>query len=267
MVSEVIWQTLLLGIIEGLTEFIPVSSTGHLIFFVDLLKFQGPPGKVFEVAIQLGAILAVCCVYFQRLATITLHLHHDPKAQRFVWAILLGFLPAAIIGFLAHDFIKAYLFNPYVVACSLIVGGFIILFIERYLPKPRYQEIGQGGWHLALKIGFFQVLAMIPGVSRSGATIVGARVLGVETQTAMEFSFFLAIPTMLGATSLDLYKARHALISTDMVIISIGFVAAFLSAILVVRTILSLIRRYGLAPFGWYRLAAGTFMLVFLYLL
>ncbi len=144
---------------------------------------------------------------------------------------------------------------------SLIVGGLIILIVERRLPAPRYVEVSEGGWSLALKIGFCQVIAMIPGVSRSGATIVGARALGVEPKAAMEFSFFLAIPTMLGATTLDLYKARHMLLDQDLLIIGIGFVAAFLSALLVVRTVLQFIARYGLAPFGWYRLAVGALML------
>ena len=261
MTIEALWQAILLGIVEGLTEFIPVSSTGHLIFFVDILKFRGPPGKVFEVAIQLGAILAVCWVYFQRLLDVTVHIPVDRKAQRFVRAILLGFLPAAVIGLLAHDFIKSYLFNPYIVAVSLIVGGLIILIVERLLPAPRYVEVSEGGWSLALKIGFCQAIAMIPGVSRSGATIVGARALGVEQKAAMEFSFFLAIPTMLGATTLDLYKARHLLLNEDLLIIGIGFIAAFLSALLVVRTVLQFIARYGLAPFGWYRLVVGTLML------
>ncbi|MBM3546944.1 MAG: undecaprenyl-diphosphate phosphatase [Alphaproteobacteria bacterium] len=253
-----------LGLVEGLTEFIPVSSTGHLILLVDLLGFQGPPGKVFEVVIQLGAILAVCVVYFARLWRVLIGLPSEPGARRFAGAVLLAFLPAAIIGAFAHSFIKSVLFSPWVVSASLIVGGLAILAIEA---RPRTATVNQvedfSTW-LALRIGFFQVIAMVPGVSRSGATILGALLLGVDRKAAAEFSFFLAIPTMLGAATYDLYRNRHDLSFDGGILIVIGFVVAFLAALVVVRTVVDFISRHGFTPFGWYRIAIGTIMLMVL---
>ncbi|HYD29831.1 MAG TPA: undecaprenyl-diphosphate phosphatase, partial [Azospirillaceae bacterium] len=180
MALETYINALVLGIAEGLTEFIPVSSTGHLILLGDLLGFQGPPGKVFEVAIQLGAILAVCVVYFGRLWHVASRLHTDPGARRFVTAVLLGFLPALAIGFFAHGFIKSVLFNPTVVCISLITGGILILAVERYLPASRFHEVEALPVSVSLRIGLFQCIAMIPGVSRSGATIIGGLLMGVD---------------------------------------------------------------------------------------
>ncbi|HRQ79627.1 MAG TPA: undecaprenyl-diphosphate phosphatase [Azospirillaceae bacterium] len=257
----------LLGLVEGLTEFLPVSSTGHLILLVDLIGFQGPPGRVFEVAIQLGAILAICVVYFRRLWDVTINLGRDPRAMRFVVAILLAFLPAAVIGVFAHKFIKEMLFNPTVVSVALVVGGVAILVIERFLPTPRYHEVERFPATLALKIGFFQCIAMIPGVSRSGATILGALLMRVDRRTAAEFSFFLAIPTMLGATAYDLYKNWSSMTVDDGALIAVGFVVAFVAAALVVRTLVDFVGRYGFSPFGWYRIALGSAMLVWLHLL
>ncbi len=253
-----------LGLVEGLTEFIPVSSTGHLILLVDLLGFQGPPGKVFEVVIQLGAILAVCAVYFTRLWRVLIGLGSDPGARRFVLAVILAFLPAAVVGVLAHGFIKSVLFSPWVVSASLILGGLAILAIES---KPRPAAVARvedfSPW-LALRIGLFQVLAMVPGVSRSGATILGALLLGVERRAAAEFSFFLAIPTMLGAATYDLYKNRHDLTLDGGVLIAIGFVVAFVAALAVVRIVVDFVSRHGFAPFGWYRIVIGAVMLMIL---
>lgn len=253
-----------LGLVEGLTEFIPVSSTGHLILLVDLLGFQGPPGKVFEVVIQLGAILAVCVVYFTRLWRVLIGLGSDPGARRFAVAVILAFLPAAVIGVFAHSFIKSVLFSPWVVSASLILGGLAILAIES---RPRPATVARvedfSPW-LALKIGFFQVLAMVPGVSRSGATILGALLLGVERKAAAEFSFFLAIPTMLGAATYDLYKNRHDLTFDGGALIAIGFVVAFVAALAVVRIVVDFVSRHGFAPFGWYRIVIGTAMLMIL---
>jgi undecaprenyl-diphosphatase len=254
-------QALILGLVEGLTEFLPISSTGHLILVGDLLGFQGPEGQVFEVVIQFGAILAVCIVYFQRLLKVALGLPSDPGARRFVIAVLLAFLPAVAIGVFARDFIKGVLFNPWVVSWALIVGGIAILWIERRHWEPRHFKIENFPAGLALGIGLIQCLAMIPGVSRSGATILGGLLLGVERKTAMEFSFFLAIPTMLGASAYDLYKSRDMLSSDDGMLIAVGFVAAFLAALVVVRSVLGFIGRYGFTPFGWYRIAIGTLML------
>lgn len=254
----------ILGLVEGLTEFIPVSSTGHLILLVDLLGFQGPPGKVFEVVIQLGAILAVCVVYFTRLWRVLMGLASDPGARRFAAAVIIAFLPAAVIGAVAHGFIKSVLFSPWVVSASLILGGLAILAIEARSRPATVGRVEDFSPLLALKIGFFQVIAMIPGVSRSGATILGALLMGVERKAAAEFSFFLAIPTMLGAATYDLYKNRHDLSFDGGILIAIGFVVAFLAALAAVRFVVDFISRHGFTPFGWYRIAIGTIMLMVL---
>ena len=253
-----------LGLVEGLTEFIPVSSTGHLILLVDLLGFQGPHGKVFEVVIQLGAILAVCVVYFTRLWRVLIGLASDPGARRFAAAIIIAFLPAAVIGALAHGFIKSMLFSPWVVSASLILGGLAILAIEARPRPATIHRVEDFSPLLALKIGFFQVIAMIPGVSRSGATILGALLMGVYRKVAAEFSFFLAIPTMLGAATYDLFKNRHDLSFDGGLLIAVGFIVAFLSALAVVRFVVDFISRHGFTPFGWYRIAVGTIMLMVL---
>ncbi|MCW5750948.1 MAG: undecaprenyl-diphosphate phosphatase [Alphaproteobacteria bacterium] len=257
---------ILLGIVEGLTEFIPVSSTGHLILLIDLLQFQGPPGKVFEIAIQFGAILAVCWLYRARFWSVLTGMTHEAASRRFVVNILLGFLPAAVIGVLAHGFIKSVLFSPWVVASTLVVGGFAILWIERHLPAVKVETVEQITPLLALKIGFCQTVAMIPGVSRSGATIMGALLLGTGRKAATEFSFFLAVPTMLGATVYDLWKNRAALDLEGSGLIAAGFIAAFFAAMLVVRGAIAFISRHGFAPFAWYRIVIGGIMLAILML-
>ncbi len=253
-----------LGVVEGLTEFIPVSSTGHLILLVDLLGFKGPPGRVFEVAIQFGAILAICLLYFQRLLRLLLGAPTDPDARRFILGILVAFAPAVVIGVLAHGFIKSVLFSPLVVAISFITGGFAILAVERWRPVPRYAAVEQFPLLTFLAIGFCQTLAMIPGVSRSGATIMGALMLGATRRAATEFSFFLAIPTMLGATVYDLYKNRGGLDGEAWGLIAIGFITAFLAALVVVRALIAWVGQHGFAPFAWYRIVVGTAMLVLL---
>lgn len=254
-------QAAILGLIEGLTEFIPVSSTGHLILLVDLLGFKGPPGRVFEIVVQLGAILAIVVAYLPTLLDVARRAVTEPGARRFIAAILLAFLPAAVIGAFAHGFIKSVLFSPLVVSVALIVGGIAILLIERLRPAPRHHDIETFSPGLSLGIGAFQVLAMIPGVSRSGATIMGALLLGVDRGTATLFSFFLAIPTMLGATVYDLYKNRATLDLSGAELIAVGFVVAFVSALLVVRALVGFVGRHGFAPFAWYRIALGTVML------
>ncbi len=259
-------DAVLLGLVEGLTEFLPVSSTGHLILLIDFLGFEGPPGKVFEVTIQLGAILAICVVYFARLWGVAVGLKDDPRARRFAAAVLLAFLPAMLLGAGLHGFIKSTLFNPTVVSVMLIVGGVAILLIERFLPAPRYHAIEGFPAPLALKIGLFQCLALVPGVSRSGATILGSLLMGVDRRTAAEFTFFLAIPTMAGATVYDLYKNWGVMSFDAGALIAIGFVTAFIAAALVVKTLVDFVGRYGFAPFGWYRIALGSGMLAFLYL-
>jgi undecaprenyl-diphosphatase len=258
-----ILQTLVLGIVEGLTEFLPVSSTGHLIVAGDLIGFNGSSAEVFDVVIQLGAILAICVLYFQRLFKVLIGLHSDPAARRFAIAVIVAFLPAAVIGLALHDFIKNVLFSPYVVCASLVVGGIAILVIERFEPKTRFHEVEDFRTATALKIGFFQCLAMVPGVSRSGATILGAVLIGVDRKTAAEFSFFLAIPTMLGASTLDLWKARHMITADDTGIIAIGFVAAAVSALFVVRWLVNYVSHHDFSAFGWYRIVFGSLLAIY----
>lgn len=261
---ETFLQALLLGVVEGLTEFIPVSSTGHLILLVDLMGFQGPPGKVFEIVIQLGAILAVCWIYRGRLLGAALGAAREPAARHFIRNILVAFLPAMVIGAAAHGFIKGVLFSPWVVSTTLIVGGFAIIAIERTLKKPHHHEVENFSWGLALRIGLFQCLAMIPGVSRSGASIMGALLLRVDRRAATEFSFFLAIPTMLAATVYDLYKNWAVLDFGNTSLIAAGFIAAFLTAMVVVRAAIAFISRHGFVPFAWYRIGVGSIMLALL---
>jgi len=261
---ELFLQALLLGVVEGLTEFLPVSSTGHLILLGDMLGFQGPPGKTFEIVIQLGAILAVCVVYWQRLFGAVVGLRTDPAARAFLRNILIGFLPAMVIGAAAYKAIRAMLDSPLVVAVALIIGGFAILAIERMVKKPRVFSVETMPIPVAAKIGLFQCVAMIPGVSRSGATIMGSLLLGVDRKAAAEFSFFLAIPTMIGATVFKMYKDWEMLSFDNLALIAAGFAAAFLAALVVVRAAIAFISRHGYAPFAWYRIVFGTIMLVVL---
>jgi undecaprenyl-diphosphatase len=258
-------KTIVIGIVEGLTEFLPVSSTGHIILAEQLLHFEGPAGKVFEIVIQLGAILAVCVLYRTRIfATVSGVIRRDPVSMRFATAVLVAFLPAVVIGVLLHRYIKALLDQPVVVAVSLIVGGIAILIIERYAQRPRVKSVDDIDWKTALFIGFCQCLAMIPGVSRSGATIMGARVFRVDRATSAEFSFFLAIPTMLGATVYDLFKNWSTLDWHGSGLIAIGFAVAFLSALVVVRPFVRFVSRHGFGLFAWYRMAIGALALVLL---
>lgn len=251
------FNAVLLGFIEGLTEFIPVSSTGHLILLTGLLGFQGPPGKVFEISIQLGAILAVCVLYWRRLADVAFGVFSDRAAQRFASIILLGFLPAMVIGFFAHGFIKTVLFSSWVVSTTLVAGGIVIIVIERCRLKPTVRTVDEISPRLALHIGLCQTVAMIPGVSRSGATIMGGMLLGVSRPAATEFSFFLAIPTMLAATVYDLYKNWSFLSFDDFALIATGFISAFVTALFVVRTLINFVSHHGFAPFAYYRVVLG----------
>jgi undecaprenyl-diphosphatase len=254
----------LLGVVEGLTEFIPVSSTGHLILLVDLIGFRGPPGKVFEIAIQLGAILAVCWLYRAKLFGVALGMFGGGDDLRFARNVLLAFLPAMVIGFFAHGFIKSVLFSPWVVAVMLVLGGVAILLIERNIKMAHHHVIEKFPVSLAVAIGFCQAVAMIPGVSRSGATIMGALLLRVDRRAATEFSFFLAIPTMLAATVYDLWKNRGGLTDEGILVIAVGFITAFLAAMAVVRALIDFISRRGFTPFAWYRIAVGILMLALL---
>ena len=246
-----------LGILEGLTEFIPVSSTGHILLAGHFLGFQST-GKAFEVLIQLGAILAILSVYAARLLELARALPSDPKSRRFVAAVLLAFLPAAVLGVLAHGIIKTVLFEtPMLIAVMLILGGFVLLWVDQRPERPAYSNVMDFPLPMALKIGLFQCLALVPGVSRSGATIVGALLLGADKRSAAEFSFFLSMPTMAGAFAYDLFKNRDVLSMSDLPVIAVGFVCAFVSAVLVVRSLLDFVSRRGYAVFGWWRIVVG----------
>jgi undecaprenyl-diphosphatase len=256
----------LLGVIEGLTEFLPVSSTGHLILFEEVLHFQGPPGKTFEVMIQLGAILALIVIYFRKIFGTIIGLPTDPGARHFAMLILLGFLPAMVLGAALHGFIKEVLFSPTVVAVALIVGGIVILVVEATQQKVLYREVDAVPLKTGFLVGVAQCLALIPGTSRSGATIIGGLLLGLERRTAAELSFFLSIPTMSAAFAYDAYKNRADLSFDDAGLIAVGFTAAFVAALLVVKPFLAIVSKIGFAPFAYYRAALGTFVLVMLYL-
>ncbi len=252
-----IWQVVLLGLIEGLTEFIPVSSTGHLLLAGHFLGFNSP-GKTFEVLIQLGAVLAVLSVYLTKLWQITIALPRSPEARNFVLGLLVAFLPAAVIGAGLHGFIKHVLFeSPMLIAFTLIVGGVILLYVDELKLETRYRDITAFPPSLAFKIGVCQCLALVPGVSRSGSTIVGAMLLGADKRAAAEFSFFLAMPTMGGAFAYDLMKNWSVLDTSDMTGIALGFVCAFVAGVAVVRFVLEFISRHGYAPFGWWRIIVG----------
>ena len=254
----------LLGLLEGLTEFIPVSSTGHVLLAGHFLGFDSP-GRAFEVMIQLGAILALLAVYSGRLWTIFSSAPRDPRARRFVLGVLIAFLPAVVVGVLAHDVIKRVLFeSPMLIATMLVLGGIVLLFVDRMARNPRWhaaEDIPPAG---ALGIGLMQCLAMVPGVSRSGATIVGALLLGADKRAAAEFSFFLSMPTMLGAFAFDLWKARGVLDAAAAGNIAIGFVCAFVAALAVVRWLLGYVSRHGYGVFAWWRIIVGSMVMLVL---
>lgn len=248
----------ILGIIEGLTEFIPVSSTGMMLLAKEALGLPSGFWDTFAVMVQLGAILAVVVLYFGKLSRQVISLPTDPEARKFALTVIVAFIPSVVLGLIFHDFIKAVLFdNPTVQCISLILGGIVLLFIDRIAPKPVAHDPFRLPLMKALAIGLFQVLAMMPGVSRSGATIVGGMLFGVEKRAAAEFTFFLAIPTMLGAFMLDAWESRDQLTGDTMPLIAIGFVVSFLVAIVVIRTMLAVVTSRGLAPFGWLRIAIG----------
>lgn len=252
----------LLGLLEGLTEFIPVSSTGHLLLAGHFLGFESK-GKTFEVVIQLGAVLAIIVLYAAKLWAVLSSVHRDPASQRFVVAVLLAFLPAVVIGVLAHDVIKAVLFEtPVLIAVMLVLGGIVLLFVDRIAPVPMHDDATALPLRTALIIGFCQCVAMIPGVSRSGATIVGALMLGVSKRAAAEFSFFLSMPTMGAAVAYDLYKNRDILDFGAWSEIAIGFAVAFVSGMIVVKWVLGYVSRHGFAIFGWWRIIIGSVALV-----
>lgn len=251
------WHAILLGLIEGLTEYLPVSSTAHLLLTEKLLGVSST-GRTFEVLIQLGAILALLTVYFGKLWNIARSLPSDPRTQKFVLGILLAFLPAAIFGAGLHKIIKEVFFeSPLLICSSLVIGGIVLLVVDRMKFAPRYADVMDITPATALKIGLCQCLALIPGVSRSGSTIVGAMLLGSDKRTAAEFSFFLAMPTMAGAFAYDLYKNWSKLSGDDLSLIALGFVSAFIAGVIVVRFVLDFISARGLSFFGWWRIIVG----------
>lgn len=256
MIFDVL-KALILGAVEGFTEFLPVSSTGHLLLVGHFLGFESK-GKTFEVLVQLGAILAILIVYARRILDIALSLPSDPKSRRFVVGVLLAFLPAAVIGAFAHSFIKSVLFDPMIVCTTLVSGGLVLLAVDSMSFTKKHTDVMDFSLPMCLKIGFVQCLAMIPGVSRSGATIVGAMALGADKRAAAEFSFWLAMPTMAGAFAYDLYKNYKILDTNDVVIIGVGFVAAFFAALVVVRGFLAFVSRRGFTPFAWWRIIVGS---------
>lgn len=259
-----IFSALLMGIVEGLTEFLPISSTGHLILLGELIGFEGPPGKTFEISIQLGAILAVVVIYRALILDLLTHMWRASRQRFYVINLVLAFLPAAVIGATLHKTITGLLFNPWVVCAALILGGVAIIAIERRKREATITSVPEIGPLAALLIGFGQALAMIPGTSRSGATIITALLIGVERRTAAEFSFVLAIPTMLAATVYSLWKARAEIDFSAFGQIGVGFLAAFVVAFVTVRAVLAVIGRIGFTPFGWYRIALGLVMLAVL---
>lgn len=258
---------LILGIVEGLTEFLPVSSTAHLLLAEDMLGFR-PPGEVFPIVIQFGAILAVVAVYWRKFWDVLVGLPSSADARHFALSVVIAFLPAAVVGALLHGFIKRVLFAPevapLVIATTLILGGFVILALERIAPRPRYTDGDRLPYWKAFQIGLCQCLAIIPGVSRSGATILGGEMLGVDRKAGAAFTFYLAVPTMLGATVLDVWKNRDVLSAAAGIDIAVGFVAAFIVAWFVVRGFIAFVGRYGLTPFAWYRIALGVVILAVL---
>lgn len=264
MTDGYLLDALVLGVVEGITEFIPVSSTGHLIITRDLLGYPVERFDVLVFVIQLAAILAICLLYFQRLWRVLLDLPTRVEARRFVIAIAVAFIPSVVLGLMLDELMKRYLFSSWVVALALIIGGVIILVIERLVHRPRFHDTAEVPAATALGIGLCQTVSMIPGVSRAGATIMGGMLLGLDRKAAAEFSFFLAIPTMLGASTLDLYKGWERLDASLALDLAVASAAAFATAIIVVRAFVSFLGRHTFVPFGWYRIAAGLLMLAWL---
>ncbi|MFL6664208.1 MAG: undecaprenyl-diphosphate phosphatase [Rhizobacter sp.] len=261
--DTLLWvKAAVMGIVEGLTEFLPISSTGHLILAGSLLNFTGEAAKVFDIAIQSGAIFAVILVYWQRVRDTAAGLGSDPKARRFALNVAIGFLPAAVMGVLFNKAIKAHLFTPQVVATTFILGAFVILWAERRPASAvRVRTVDEMSPADALKVGLAQCLALVPGTSRSGATIIGGMLFGLSRQAATDFSFFLAIPTLIGAGVYSLYKERALLSAADVPLFLVGLVFSFVSAWLCVRWLLRYIASHDFVPFAWYRILFGAVVL------
>lgn len=261
MSPDLFWKAVVLGLVEGATEFIPVSSTGHLIVVGEWFDFLDERAKTFDIFIQLGAILAIVWLYRERFRHLARSARVNAGSRRLLANLFIAFLPAAVVGFLTHEWIKARLFNPTVVAAALILGGIVILLIERWAPRPRIHEVSDMSSSTALGIGFAQVLSLVPGTSRSGATIMGGYVLGLSRVAATEFSFFLAVPVMLVATVYDLLKSSDTLTPTDFPLFAVGFLVSFFSAVVVVRAFLAYVSGHSFAAFAWYRIVFGAFLL------
>lgn len=254
-------QALILGIVEGLTEFLPISSTGHQIIVADLLNFGGERAMAFNIIIQLGAILAVVWEFRRKILDVVIGLPTQRNAQRFTANLLVAFLPAVVLGVIFADLIHEYLFNPITVATALVVGGVIMLWAERRQHQVRANTVDEINWKDALKVGFVQCLAMIPGTSRSGSTIIGGLLFGLSRKTATEFSFFLAMPTMVGAAVYSGYKYRHLFQPDDLPVFAVGFVTSFIFAMIAVRALLKFIANHSYAAFAWYRIVFGLVIL------
>ncbi|HKH82190.1 MAG TPA: undecaprenyl-diphosphate phosphatase [Gemmatimonadales bacterium] len=262
MPPELLLKAAILGLVEGATEFVPVSSTGHLIVVSNWLGLVDERAKTFNIFIQLGAILAIVWLYRTRLARSVTEARRDSAGRRLIINLMVAFLPAAIVGFLAHDWIKSRLFNPAVVAVALIVGGILILLIERWGPRSVVDDVNQVPTRSAFGVGLAQVLSLIPGTSRSGATIMGGYALGLSRTAATEFSFFLAIPVMFAATGYDLLKSWALLAAPDLPMFAVGFVVSFVSALIVVRLFLSYVSKHSFRAFAWYRIVLGVIVWV-----
>ena len=254
-------KALILGVIEGLTEFLPISSTGHLIIASELLDFHDEKGKVFELVIQTGAMLAVVWEYRARFAGAVKGLGSDPVAQRFVLNLVVAFMPAAVLGLAFGKFIKSHLFHAVPVALAFIIGAFVILWVEKRPRKAVVETVDDMTWKDALKVGIAQSFALIPGTSRSGATIIGGMLFGLSRRAATEFSFFLAVPTLIAAGMYDLYKHRELLNASDAGVFTVGFIAAFFSAFACVRWLIRYIATHDFTVFAWYRIAFGVIVL------
>jgi undecaprenyl-diphosphatase len=254
-------QALILGVVEGLTEFLPISSTGHQIIVADLLNFGGERAMAFNIIIQLGAILAVVWEFRSKILDVVTGLPTQRNAQRFTVNLLIAFMPAVVLGVIFANMIHKYLFNPITVATALVVGGIIMLWAERREHTVHAETVDEITWKDALKVGFAQCLAMIPGTSRSGSTIIGGLLFGLSRKTATEFSFFLAMPTMVGAAVYSGYKYRDLFQAADLPVFAIGFVTAFIFAMIAVKGLLKFIASHSYAAFAWYRIAFGLLIL------
>ncbi len=254
-------KAVVLGLVEGLTEFLPVSSTGHLILAGEALKFEGRFAALFDVVIQAGAMLAVVWIYRARFFKVASTLHRDAGSRKFMLLLIVAFVPAAVVGLLGHGFIKERLFNSQVVAASLIAGGVVMLIVERLRLKEKVFDVDNMNWKDALRIGLFQCFSLVPGVSRSGATIIGGMLGGLDRKTAAEFSFFLAVPTLTAAALYDLYKNWSVLTMENSLLILIGLVSSFIFGLLAVATLIRLLVQVGFTPFAFYRIILGAIIL------